>query len=74
MSETHCGEADLSTPITDKPLLVSGPHARRILDVGNTKFWALVKAGKITMADVGGRRMVVYASLEALAGPTQPTA
>ena len=57
----------MSTPIPDKPLLVSAPRARRILDVGNTKFWELVKAGKIKMADVGGRRMVVYASLEALA-------
>ncbi len=53
-----------------KPLLVPGTVARKIIGVGNTKFWELVKDGKITMADVGGRRMVVYASLEALAQPT----
>jgi hypothetical protein len=51
----------------DKPLLVSSNRAREILDIGQTKFWAMVKAGKIRMADTGGRRMVVYASLEALA-------
>ncbi len=52
---------------TDKPLLVSGPRARRILGIGETKYWAMVKAGKIKLVDVGtGRRMVDYASLEAL--------
>lgn len=57
----------MSPSIHDKPLLVSGPKARKIIGVGNTKFWELVKAGQIKMANVGGRRMVVYASLEALA-------
>jgi hypothetical protein len=58
-------------PTESKPLLVTGPEARRILSVGNTKFWDLVKQGKIEMADIGGRRMVVYASLERLAQPQQ---
>jgi hypothetical protein len=49
-----------------KPLLVPGPTARRIIGVGNTKYWALVKAGKIKLVDVGGRKMAVYASLEDL--------
>jgi hypothetical protein len=52
----------------DRPLLVSAPRARKIIDVGNTKFWELVKTGAIRMIEVGGRRMVVYASLETLAG------
>lgn len=56
----------MSPTASDKPLLVSGPKARKLIGCGNTKFWALVKSGKIKMADVGGRRMVVYASLEAL--------
>lgn len=59
----------MSQQISDRPLLVSAPRARQIIDVGNTKFWELVKAGKIQMANVGGRRMVVYSSLEALARP-----
>lgn len=49
-----------------KPILVSGPTARKLIDVGNTKFWDLVKSGQIEMVNVGGRRMVVYASLEKL--------
>ncbi|HUB48342.1 MAG TPA: hypothetical protein VMB73_25480 [Acetobacteraceae bacterium] len=50
-----------------KPLLVSGPTARRLIGVGNTKFWSLVKAGAIETVEVGGRKMVKYASLERLA-------
>jgi hypothetical protein len=52
-----------------KPLTVSIPRARQILDVGNTKFWELVKADKIKLVEVGRSRMVQYASLEALANP-----
>lgn len=51
----------------DKPLLVSGPRARKIIDVGNTKYWDLVKSGIIETVQVGNRRMAVYASLERLA-------
>lgn len=50
-----------------KPLLVSNTKAKQLIDVGNTKYWELVKAGKIKTVDVGGRSMAVYASLEALA-------
>jgi hypothetical protein len=52
-----------------KPLLVPQPVGRRIIGVGNTKWFELVKAGKIQTVDVGGRKMAVYASLEALASP-----
>ena len=55
-----------------KPLLVSGPRARALLDVGNTKYWDLVKRGVIETVEVGDRLMVIYASLERLA--TKPTA
>jgi hypothetical protein len=60
------GDDDVSDPLPTKPLLVSGPVARKLIGCGNTKFWELVKNGKIKMADVGKRRMAVYASLEAL--------
>jgi hypothetical protein len=30
---------------------------REILDIGETKFWAMVKAGKIKLAETGGRRL-----------------
>jgi hypothetical protein len=52
-----------------KPLLVSNTTAKKVIGVGNTKYWELVKAGKIKTVDVGGRRMAVFASLEALANP-----
>jgi hypothetical protein len=59
------------TPATapNTPLLVSASRARQLIGVKNTKFWELVKSGRIQMADVGGRRMVVYKSLETLAQP-----
>jgi hypothetical protein len=49
-----------------KPLLVTNSKAKQLIDVGNTKYWELVKAGKIKTVEVGGRSMAVYASLEAL--------
>lgn len=57
-----------------KPLTVSGPQARRLLNVGNTKFWALVKSGAIETVEIGNRKMVVYASLERLAATGTPKA
>ena len=50
-------------------LIVTPQRAQQILDIGNTKFWELVKTGKIKMVEVGRRRMVVYSSLEALVNP-----
>jgi hypothetical protein len=50
-----------------EPLLVTGPVARKLIGVGNTKYWELVKAGKVKLVDVGGRRMATYASLKELA-------
>jgi hypothetical protein len=52
-----------------EPLLVTGPVARRLIGVGNTKYWELVKAGKVAVVEVGGRKMATYASLKALARP-----
>jgi hypothetical protein len=50
-----------------KPILVKAVTARRLLDIGNDKFWRMVKAGKIRMVDIGyGARMVDYKSIEAL--------
>ena len=52
-----------------EPLLVTGPVARKLIGVSNTKYWELVKAGKVTLVKVGGRRMATYASLKELAKP-----
>jgi hypothetical protein len=63
-------QADQSSPAKFEPLLVTATSAKEILQIGNTKFWRLVKLGKIQMAETAGRRMVVYASLKALAQPS----
>lgn len=52
-----------------EPLLVSQPVGKRVIGVGNTKWYELIKAGKITVVEVGGRQMAVYASLKRLAAP-----
>jgi hypothetical protein len=52
-------------PVREKPLFVPSPRGRKLIGVGNTKWWSLVKDGKIKMVKVGKRRMAIYASLEA---------
>lgn len=52
-----------------EPLLVTGPVARKLIGCGNTKYWQLVKDGKIAVVEVGGRKMATYASLKELATP-----
>lgn len=56
-----------------KPLLVSNTVAKSLLGVGNTKYWALVKAGQVELVPVGNTKMVRYASLERLASPQGAT-
>ncbi len=54
-----------------KPLLVSKKTGRELIGCGPTKFWELCKAGLVEIVNVAGREMVVYASLERLAHPTE---
>jgi hypothetical protein len=49
-----------------KPLVVPTAEACRLLGIRPTKFWGLVKAKKIDMAEIGKRRMPTFASLEKL--------
>jgi hypothetical protein len=49
-----------------KPLAVPVKIACQLVGVGNTSMWALIKAGKVRTVSVGRRRLVIYASLEAL--------
>lgn len=51
-----------------EPLVVSHPTARRLLDVGATKYWRLVKAGEIETIELGRRSMAKYASVKRAAG------
>lgn len=55
----------------EKPLLVSGPRARKLLGIGNTKYWRLVNKGLIETVQVGARKMATYSSIEALARPSK---
>jgi hypothetical protein len=49
----------------DKPLLVDTKRGRKILDVGNTKYWELIKYGEIETVSIGRKRLAVYSSIEA---------
>jgi len=49
-----------------KPLAVPVKSACRLVGVGNTSMWALIKAGRVKTVNIGRRRLVIYASLEAL--------
>ena len=64
----------MAEPILDEPLLVPGPEARRLLGIGNTKYWQLVRAGRIETVDLDGRKWVVFASLKRLAQPEKRAA
>lgn len=48
------------------PLSVSVREACRLLGVGNTTLWAMIKDGRVRTTRVGRRRLVIYASLAAL--------
>lgn len=62
----------MSVTTSTKPLLVSGPTARHLLGVGNTKYWALVKSGAIVTVDVAGRKMPTMESIERIAKEGAP--
>lgn len=50
-----------------KPITITIETALRISGLGRTKFYELINEGKIKTTTIGRRRLVVYASLEALA-------
>lgn len=49
-----------------QPLAVTVKTACKLVGVGNTTMWALIKQGRVKTARIGRRRLVIYASLEAL--------
>jgi excisionase family DNA binding protein len=52
----------------ETPLLVSVPEAARLLGVGTTFGWAMVRNGEIPSVRLGRRVLVPRAALEQLAG------
>jgi excisionase family DNA binding protein len=61
-----CSTAILNEREGVKPLAVPVKIACKLLGVGNTTMWALIKAGRVKTISIGRRRLVVYASLESL--------
>jgi hypothetical protein len=57
-----------------KPLAVSVKLACKLIGVGNTKMWELIKAGRVNTVSIGRRRLVLYASLESLLALTDEAA
>jgi hypothetical protein len=55
-----------------KPLAVSMTAACQIMSLGRTSMFALIKAGRVKTVNIGRRRLVVYASLEALLSEARP--
>lgn len=52
--------------IAIKPLAVSIRRACAVLGIGNTKMWELIGAERVKTISIGRKRLVVFASLEAL--------
>ncbi len=50
------------------PLLVAVPDAARLLGIGSTFAWELVRAGAIPSVKLGRRVLIPRAALERLAG------
>ena len=64
MSRNDTGKIDDNKGI--KPLTVTVKTACKLIGVGNTTMWALIKEGRVKTTSVGRRRLVTYASLESL--------
>jgi excisionase family DNA binding protein len=48
------------------PIAVTVPTARRISGIGRTKLYELIAEGKLVAPKIGRRRLINFASLQAL--------
>jgi len=62
MIELNSGAA----PEAPRPLAVTVKAACKFIGVGRTTMWGLIKSGRVETARIGRRRVVLFASLEAL--------
>jgi excisionase family DNA binding protein len=53
-------------PNAARPLAVSVKTACKLVGVGNTTMWALIKAGRVQTVSIGRRRLIIFSSLESL--------
>ena len=51
------------------PLAVPPAEARRLLGLGNTTLYGLIRGGRLRTVKLGRRRLVLYASIEELLAP-----
>lgn len=51
-----------------KPLTVTVQRAKDITGLGESTLWDRMKNGELAHTNVGGRRLIVYASLEKMLG------
>lgn len=49
-----------------KPLTVTVRDARRLLGLGNTTIWKLIKEGRLLTVKIGKRRLILFDSIEEL--------
>ena len=64
--QTNTPGISREVPQGTKPLAVSVKIACKLVGVGNTTMWALIKSGRVKTISIGRRRLVIYASLESL--------
>jgi excisionase family DNA binding protein len=55
-----------------RPLAVSVKTACKLVGVGRTTMFALIKTGRVKTISIGRRRLVVYSSMEALVSEAGP--
>lgn len=65
ISSTALGDG----PKGAKPLAVTVKIACQLVGIGNTKMWELIRDGRVSTVCIGRRRLVIFASLEALLSP-----
>ena len=53
-------------PTTDAPLLVSPKESQRLLSVGQTTLYELIKSGKLEVVKIGRATRIQRASIDAL--------
>ena len=58
----HHGEGAAS----NKPLAVPVKTACKLVGIGSTTMWALIKAGRVKSVRLGRRRLILFSSLETL--------
>ena len=63
---SHTTGSSCDAPEGARPLAVSVKTACKLVGVGSTSMWALIKAGRVKTIGIGRRRLIIYASLATL--------